>query len=177
MKYEILINSILRVPIEKALILFKEYEKNVGFKSFAEQQRALDILTHKVNNKKGIKMEAFGELRILLLLMIRNKSAKGKITTEDIKGFPFIVWIEVIGILEPEEIMSLLENYCSLFSSLIIETCIINLPENMQLSAIDKYNKYIDPNEDLFSNFYYSVSEKSRLKLKEFRQRLKEHTP
>ena len=49
MKFEILLNSILRLPLHKASALVKEYQKNTGFKNFYEKQRVLDILSHKVN--------------------------------------------------------------------------------------------------------------------------------
>ena len=70
--------------------------------------------------------------------------------------------------LESIDIMNLLSKYCGLFPSSLIETCIINLPENMQLVAIDKYYKYIDKDGVLYLNFYYSVSDKARLKLKAY---------
>ena len=38
----------------------------------------------------------------------------------------------------------------------------------MQLKAIDKYKGDLDPKDKMYSNFYYSVSEKARLKLREY---------
>lgn len=168
MKYEILINRVFRLPMQKASDLLQDYQKNVGFKNFAEQQRVLDILTHKSNAQKRIKDEAFQEAALSLCFMARDKSVWSKAAFENIKGFPMIIWIEAIGFLEAKDIMSVLNNYYSELPSSLIETCIINLQENMQLAAIDKFNKYLDKDDDLFSNFYYSLSEKARLKLKEY---------
>lgn len=167
MKYEILLNSILRLPMSKATKLLEDYQKNVGFKNFAEQQKVLDVLTHKANTKRQIKEEAFNEAFISLAFMVKDKSPWSKASFENIKKYPMIIWIECIGAMEPEHIMSLLNNYNEEFSSSLIETCIINLPENMQLKAIEKYKNDIKPEEGMLSNFYYSVSEKARLKLRE----------
>ena len=168
MKYEILVSSIYRLPMEKSLKLFEDYLKSTGFKNFAEQQRALDILTHKKNMHKMIKEEAFQEALIFLQFMSKKKSKWSDAALENMKGFPMIIWIEAIGFLEPKEIMSLLKSYCSELTSSLIETCIINLPANMQITAIDKFINYIDEKSNLFYSFYYSVANDARLKLKEY---------
>ncbi len=79
-----------------------------------------------------------------------------------------IIWIECIGSMESQHIMALLNNYHKELPSSLIETCIINLPENMQLSAIDRYYKEIDKNSDFYFSFYYSISNQARLKLKSY---------
>ena len=167
MKYEILLNSVLRLPMSKATKLLEDYQKNVGFKNFAEQQKVLDILTHKTNTQRQIKEEAFNEAFISLAFMVKDKSSWSKAAFENIKGYPMIIWIECLGAMEAEHIMSLLNNYGKELPSSLIETCIINLPENMQIKAIEKYKNGIKPEEGMFSNFYYSVSEEARLKLRE----------
>ncbi len=167
MKFEILLNSVLRLPMHKASKLLENYQKNEGFKNFAEQQRVLDILTHKVNTQKQIKKDAFNEALMCLAFMVKDRSPWSKAAFENIKGYPMIIWIECIGSLEAQHIMSLLKNYSKELPSSLIETCIINLPENMQLTAIEIYKNSIKPEDGMFSNFYYSVSEKARLKLRE----------
>ena len=158
MKYEILINRVFRLPMQKASDLLQDYQKNVGFKNFAEQQRVLDILTHKSNAQKRIKDEAFQEAALSLCFMARDKSVWSKAAFENIKGFPMIIWIEAIGFLEAKDIMSVLNNYYSELPSSLIETCIINLQENMQLDAIDKFNKYLD--KDLNINNILALNKK-----------------
>lgn len=167
MKYEILLNSILRLPMEKATKLLEDYQKNVGFKDFSEQQRVLDVLTHKANTQKQIKQEIFQEALMCLAFMSKDKSTWSKAAFENIKGYPMIIWIECIGMMDKDSIMSLLNNYHKEFTTSLIETCIINLPENMQLIAINKYRNKLDLQDGMFSNFYYSVSEKARVKLRE----------
>lgn len=103
-----------------------------------------------------------------LYIMSKGKRTCSQKVYEQIKGYPLIIWIEAIEFLEPKDVMSILNNYHRELPSLLIETFIINLPENMQLIAIDRYNKFIDKESDLFSNFYYSLSSNAKLKLKQY---------
>lgn len=167
MRYEILLNSVFRLPISKATKLLEDYQKKVGFKSFYEQQKVLDVLAYKINARMQIKEEVFNEAFISMTLMAKDKSQHGKAAFEKIKGYPMIIWIECLGVMTSKDIISLLENYNTELPSSIIETCIVNLPENIQIQVIVKYRNNINPNDELFSNFYYSVNEKARLKLKE----------
>lgn len=168
MNFEILLNSVLRLPMNKATKLLDNYRKNVGFRNFYEQQRVLDILTHKANAQRQIKEEAFQETLMCLAFMAKDKSPWSKAAFENIKSYPMIIWIECIGIMDSQSVMSLLNNYHRELPSSLIETCIINLPEKMQLIAIDKYKSNLNPEDRMYFNFFYSVSEKARLKLRDY---------
>lgn len=168
MKFEILLNSILRLPMNKATKLLDDYRKNVGFRNFYEQQKVLDILTHKANVQRQIKEEAFQEALMCLAFMTKDKSQWSKAAFENIKDYPMIIWIECIGIMDSQSVKSLLNNYHKELPSSLIETCIINLPEKMQLTAIDKYKSNLNPEDKMYFNFFYSVSEKARLKLRAY---------
>lgn len=167
MKFEILLNSILRLPLHKASALVKEYQKNTGFKNFYEKQRVLDILSHKVNVQKQIKKETFRKALMYLVFMTREKNEWSKASFDNMKEFPMIIWIESIGQMDSESIMKLLNNYHKELTSSLVETCIINLSEDMQLKAIDRYKTDLDCKDNMFLNFYYSVCDKARIKLKE----------
>jgi len=168
MKYEILLNSVFRLSINKATKLLEEYQKNVGFNNFAEQQRVLDLITDKLNVEKMIKDEVFNEAKILICLMARDKGLLSKAAFENMKNFPIIIWIEAIGILKPNDIIYILNNYYNELPSPLIENLIINLPKTMQLDAIDKFYKYIDKDNELFSNFSYCLFKEARYKLKKY---------
>jgi len=168
MQFALLLNRILRLPFDKANELREEYQEKVGFKNLYEQQRVFDILMNKANIQKQIKEEAFMEMYISLVFMTEEHSMFGEAALENIKDYPIILWIECIGKLDPERIMLLLKNYHKKLLTSIIETCIINLPEDLQVEAIDRYQNQLDQNSMMFSNFYYSVDEKARIKLKEY---------
>lgn len=167
MKYEILLNSVLRLPLEKATKLLEEYKSKHEFKNFYEQQKVLDVLTHKVMIKRQIKEEVFKNALLSLAFMCRDAGVMGRMAFESMKGYPMIIWIEVIGEIPPEHMMDLLKNWHKEFESSITETCIINLPANLQLEAIDRYKKEFNVENPMFYNFYYSVSPEARVRLKE----------
>lgn len=166
MKYEVLLNRILRIPIKKASKLFEDYGNNDGFKTFAEVQRVSDVMTYKTNAANQIKKEFYKMLLTTLYFMAEEMSNISKDAFESVKHYPMVMWIECIGLMKSDEIMALLNNFHKELSSPLIETCIINLPEDMQLTAIDKYKSKIDIENSMYSNFYYSVSDKARLKLR-----------
>lgn len=167
MKYEILKSSLTLLPISKGCKLLEEYQKNVGFKNFAEQQEALDIMTYKVDTKRRIKEEVFENMLFCLALMVNGNSRFSKEAFKQIKGYPMIFWMESIGAMGPRDILKLLENFGSEFPSTIIETCIINLDDDMQRDVTRKYLNRLDVNSISFSNFYYTVSEETRDFLRE----------
>ena len=168
MKYEILLNSIFRASMGKGINLLEDYQKNVSFKNFAEQQRILDVLTDKKNVINQFKEEAFDNMFLTLAFMIKGKNEYSDTLFESVKNYPMIIWLECLGTIESNDIMSLLNNYAKELPSIIIETCIINLSEDLQIIAIEKYNSYLEPNSKMFSNFYYAVSDKARIILKKF---------
>ena len=154
--------------MNKATKLLDDYRKKVGFRNFYEQQKVLDILAHKSNAQRQIKEEVFQEALMCLAFMTKDKSQRSKAAFENIKNYPMIIWIECIGIMDSQSVMSLLNNYHKELPSSLIETCIINLPEKMQLTAIDKYKSNLNPEDKMYFNFFYSVSEKARLTLRDY---------
>lgn len=157
MDYEILLNKILRVPHERGVQLLSEYQQNHSFQTFAEQQRVLDIMTIKTTQLHSIKKEAIMEIIFALKMMSTRKDGFSKSAFECIKSYPMLLWIEGIGILDSQEIVSLLRNYHKEFTSNLIETCIINIPEIDQAKMIKEYHKEIKSTGELYYNFYYSV--------------------
>ena len=168
MKYFKLLNSIFLLPISKAIKLVEDYQKNVGFKNFAEQQKVLDVLANKSNVQGQIKNEAFQKALMLLAFMCKNKSSWSRAAFEIIKDYPTVIWMECIGTMDAQSIMVLLNNYYKEFSSFLIEICIVNLPENMQLTAIEKYRDKLDATDKMFSIFSFAVCENARKKLREY---------
>lgn len=165
MDYETLLNKILRLPQKKGVELLDVYQQHHRFTTFSEQQRLLDVMTLKTTQLARIKEQVIYETVFALTLMSSRKDAFSKSAFSCIKEYPMLLWIEGIGNLEPKSIISLLNNFHNEFNSNFIETCIINLPDNMQSSMINKYRKEIDANGDLYYNFYYSVCPEARLTL------------
>lgn len=162
MRYEILFNKCLLFSLDKGTKLLEDYQKQYGFKIFAEQQRVLDVLTRKANMHKMIKMEAFEEAFFSLMIMSKDVSLFSRAAFENIKKFPMVIWMEAISNLDAKDIKQLLNNYHKELPSTLIELCIVNLPDEMQIECINKYKNYLKCDDDVFSSFYYAVSSESR---------------
>lgn len=165
MKYELLINKCLRLPLHKALELVHAYEQEVGFKAFAEQQKALDILAHKTNTQKMFKDEAFQSATLYLHIMCRKKDGFAEAAFEKLKEYPMVIWIEAIGTLKDTDIEQLLKNFGKQLPPSLIETFIIQVDDNMQTWLIEKYKSFLDVSSPTYENFYYSLCDDGRKKL------------
>ncbi len=173
MKFEILINSIFRLPMAKALEKVNEYESKGGFKRFDEQQKVFDILAERKNVRDSIKDEAIEEAALYFHFLSKGKNLWSLEAFECLKKFPNVIWIEMIGFLKPDEIMIILRDFCKELMPVLVETFIINLPESLQIRAIELYKERIAEDRDMFENFYFSLESSGRLKLEElFRERV-----
>lgn len=164
MKYEVLLSKLFRLPLEQALKEYKEYEENNSF-TFAEQLRAMDTLETKARFKKRIKEEAFFTLLFTLTQMSIGKTRTVDENLNEIKGYPMVIWMEIIGELEPKKITNILRNYSNDLPSMLVETFIINLPEHMQAMAVEKNKNSLDPKGELFTSFYLCLGEKGKDKV------------
>lgn len=167
MKFEILLNRVLRLPLKKAIEEVDKYRQENPDLNFYEQQRVMDIIAQKSNFNRRVKEEVIRDSMLYLILMTKEASPFRAAAFDEMKKYPMIIWMEGIGAMDTRGIMALLRNYHREFTSPIIETCIINLPEKEQLFAIDKYGRSLDPNGQMFSSFYYSISDSARSKLRD----------
>lgn len=165
MKYAILYNKILMLPLEEANKLFKEYYESVGFSDFASQQKVLDLLYQKLKIVDRLKEEVIQDMAFAYTFMSLGRSPMSDSAFENVKKYPMIVWIEALRFLDSSDIYNLLNNYHKKLTPTLIEIFISNLDEMFQLKAIGKYIKEIDIKDKMFLNFYYAVSEKARKKL------------
>lgn len=169
MKFEIFINKLERLSCDKAERLFEEYKEKIGFRYFAEQQRALDVLMYKVSILKMIPEERMREAALSLKVAINIAGREWYMGAWDnLKGNPMTVWIELMRIIDDGEIEKLLSRFASSMPSMLLETFIINI-ENpiLQRNMIVKYQDRIDLNSGTYENFYYSVDDLGRQKLEQ----------
>ena len=167
MTYERLINSLFRLPIKKAYELFKDYENNIVFNSPLERQYAMDILNYKEDTKKTIGDEVYALVFKYLTFMHYEDIRSNNEFLKQIRNLPMFVYFECIGNMSIGQIFSLLDHSLNILPSPMVEACIVNLPDELQVDAISKYRKGIKPRNDYFNNFSYAVCEEARLKLKE----------
>lgn len=168
MTYERFINSIFRLPIKKAKNLFDDYENNIIFDSPEERKYALDILDYKERTKKTIDEDVYKFVFRYLTSMNYEDIRTNNNFLKQIRNLPMFVYFECIGHMSTKDILSFLELNIGILPSFIVETCIVNLPDELQANAICKYRNHIVPRNNYFSNFSYAICEEARLKLKEF---------
>ena len=166
MKYELLINSIFRLPFSKANKALEYYQKNVGFKSSEEQQKALDIITKKNNINKYITDEIHNKIYSDIIKLNNESISYESSVFNNYDEYPNMFWIEIMDNIDYEILNEFLDKYVIKLPSFIIETIIINLPKSIQKDAVKKYILYINFEEDTFYSFYYSVKTSSRSYLK-----------
>lgn len=166
MNFKLLLNRIFRIPLSKASKLFDEYYKSKKNIDFYEQQMALDVLAHKSNTHQMFKEAAFVEAIMHLHIMTCGKKLLGDASLEAMKEFPMAIWIEAIGLLNDEEIINILNGYAKEFPSMILETFIINMSDKYQARTIEKYKDIFDVEDTSFDNFYYSVCEEARKRVR-----------
>ena len=162
MQYQLFYNKLFRIPFKKALELVKEYEEKYKFKTFAEQQKVLDLITQKGNFSSRVKEKVMREAIMYVHFASGEKSEFSKVAFDELKKYPMAIWIELIGVLDEERIIKLLKNYSHRMPSSIIELCIINVREEIQSILIKQYSKRIDEKGAYYKNFYFSVGEDAR---------------
>lgn len=165
MNFEALTCKLIRLPIKKAYDIYNMYTKEHEL-NFADSIHTSNILVEKVQTKRRIKEECYSKAFIALGLMSRMNNLIADEFFEEVKHYPMIVFMEVIGEFDDDQIKSILENYKEQLPSMIIETLILNLSESEQLSAVRKYQDLFDVKTEMFELFYNCLSKDSQEVLK-----------
>ena len=159
MKYEILINSVYRLPLKKAIKVLNYYQSKIRFNNSEEQQSILDMITQKRNIDKNIKNGLFNTL-------IKRLNEKDVDVLLDYEKYPNILWTEIIEYVDKDILKELFEENIDKLSSFLIETYILNLPKKDQAKITDQYLDKLDQTSESFYSFYYSLKKKTRNKIK-----------
>ena len=166
MKYEILINSIFRLPLSKANKILEYYQVNIGFKSSEEQEKVLDIITNKNKIRNQITTEQYEKIYENIIQLNNGTISYESSIFNNYNNYSIMFWIEIIDKIDITLLKKILDKYVEKLPSFIIETIIINLSKQIQEEAIQKYNSYLDLNQEMFYSFYYSLKKESREYLK-----------
>lgn len=168
MKDEILLNKLFRLPLNTCLKLYNKFmdETKVDATTFAMHQRVADLVGEKISLRERIREDVLDKARMYLAFMLRRDSIFSSVAYEEMKKFPIIIWTELIGDLNQTEITAILNGYAHDMPAVLIECFIMNLPEDKQAKAIEKYKHRLDSKNEYFSSFYYCVGEEAKSKLK-----------
>ena len=167
MEFEILLSKLSRLPMKKVLELNQEFfdSKKFNGSNFSKLQQAMDIIILRTKYKERIKEEAMMTAYLCLEMMTKKDQPLARGAFEEIKNYPFLIWMEAIAELNPNQINSIMHNFKKELSPILIETFIINLPESDQLKAIETYKDKLDLESPTFIDFYNCLDEKCKSKL------------
>lgn len=168
MNFTMLFSKILMMPFDKARELFEEYNKNIGFEVFAEQQRIIDILYRRKDIVERLKEDVIQDVAFAYTFMSLGKDSLANSAFLNMKKYPMVVWVEAVRFLKVEDIKNLLNNFYDELTPAQVGMFIVNLSESLQLEAIDKYYKKFETDDESFNILYYAVCEKAREKLNKY---------
>lgn len=166
MNYEILLSKLLRLPLKKCARIYDKFIKEDNH-TFAQSIQAMEAFETKARYLKMIDEDATFELMLALSMMSMNKNKVVDELFEQLKGYPMVAWMEVIGEFDAQKINGILKNYGTELTSPIVETLIINLPRFQQAYTIEKYQSSLDPTNELFQSFYYCLVDAGKAKVEQ----------
>ena len=180
----ILINKIQRVPFPKIQEMLRDRRKEFDELSFAEQNAILNFIEKRYNIAQNISQEEMIYPMVLFTELSRSKSTnrqlkhsiENKLKSLDID---LMVLIESLQYIASTKIEAALGNYHSMLDSKIIETLIINLPEDKQIPTIQMCKQELMNSEpNTFHNFMASISkEAQRFVLENFGEKFENYSP
>lgn len=158
----IFINKIQRIPTPKVQELLRKHEKDIHELSYMDQNAILNFI-----EKRFHILESMDRSEIMLNMMLfQQLSGKSflppqvnKSAEEELINMQLMPLIESLQYVESSNVEAVLKRYHSKLPTKIIETLIINLPENRQISAIEMCKgELMNSEPNTFHNFMASIS-------------------
>jgi len=177
----IFINKIQRVPTPKVQELLRKHEKEIQALSYVDQNAILNFI-----EKRFHILESMDRSEIMLNMMLfQQLSGKSflppqvnKSAEEELINMQLMPLIESLQYVESSNVEAVLKRYHSKLPTKIIETLIINLPENKQISAIEMCKgQLMDSEPNTFHNFMASISKDAqRYVLENFGEKFEQYS-
>ena len=184
LEINILINKMQRVPFSKIQEMLRENEEEFEELSFASQNAILNFIEKRYNIAQRIPKEEIMFNMILFNDLSRRTNMNRQLresAEEELKSLDVNLMnlIESLQYIESDTVEKILRNYHKALDSKVIETLIINLPENRQISAIQVCRAELMNSEpNTFHNFMASISkEAQRFVLENFREKFEKYSP
>ena len=162
----IFINKIQRMPITKVQEMLKQYEKEIKALPYVDGNAILTFIEKRFNILQQIpRQEMILQMFLFTDLSIRSREEVNRIPTlkanseKELKSLDLITLIESLQYIESDQVKSVLRKYHDILQPKIIETLIINLPENEQIEFIKICKKELmESQANTFHNFMASIS-------------------
>ena len=182
LEINIFINKIQRIPVPKIQGMLKQYEKEFKKLSYIDQNAILNFIEKRINISQRIPREEIMFNMFLFTDLSRRKNMNRQLresAESELKSIDLIALIESLRYIESDTVEKILRSYHQILDSKVIETLIINLPENKQISAIQVCRTELMNSEpNTFHNFMASISkEAQRFVLENFREKFEKYSP
>lgn len=184
LEINILINKMQRVPFSKIQEMLRDNEEEFDELSFASQNAILNFIEKRYNIAQRIPKEEIMFNMILFNDLSRRTNMNRQLkesAEEELKSLDVNLMnlIESLQYIESDTVEKILRNYHKALDSKVIETLIINLPENKQISVIQVCRAELMNSEpNTFHNFMASISkEAQRFVLENFEEKFKKYSP
>lgn len=184
LEINILINKMQRVPFSKIQEMLRDNEEEFDELSFVNQNAILNFIEKRYNIAQRIPKEEIMFNMFLFNDLSRRTNMNRQLresAEEELKSLDVNLMnlIESLQYIESDTIEKILRNYHKALDSKVIETLIINLPENKQISAIQVCRAELMNSEpNTFHNFMASISkEAQRFVLENFEEKFEKYSP
>jgi hypothetical protein len=164
----ILINKIQRVPFSKIQEMLEDYSKEFEELSFIDQNAILNFIEKRYNIAQKLSKEEM----MFNIFLFNDLSRRTKMdrqlkesTEKELKSLDvnLMCLIESLQYIESDTVEKVLRSYHQVLDSKVVETLIINLPENKQISAIKVCrDELMNSKPNTFHNFMASISKESQ---------------
>lgn len=164
----IFVNKIQRLPLSKVQEMLKKYGKEIEELPFMDSMAILNFVEKRFNIASSIpKTEVMFQMMLFKDLASENKSYRNKALEESAKkelsSLNLMALVESLQYMENDVINEVLRKNHNLLEPKIIETIIINLPEEDQIKTIKMCkNELMNSIPDTFANFMASISKEAQ---------------
>lgn len=184
LEINILINKLQRVPFSKIQEMLRDKREEFDELSFANQNAVLNFIEKRYDIAQRLPKEEIMFNMILFNDLSRRTKMNRQLresAEEELKSLDvnLMCLIESLQYIESDTVEKVLRSYHQVLDSKVIETLIINLPENKQISAIQVCRAELMNSEpNTFHNFMASISkEAQRFVLENFGEKFEKYSP
>lgn len=166
LEINIFINKIQRIPVPKIQEMLREHEKDFDELSYINQNAILNFIEKRMSISQNIPQEEIMFNMILFTDLSRRRNMNRQLREEaenELKSLDLMALIESLQYIESDKVEAILRNYHSVLPTKILETLIINLPEDKQIGAITMCKQDLMNSEpNTFHNFMASISKEAQ---------------
>lgn len=160
----IFVNKIQRMPLSKVQEMLKKYDKEIEKLPFLDANAILNFVEKRFNLYERISPNEVLFQRVLFSDLAYENRGFGNTEIEEsakneLKSLDLLTLIESLQYMDKDCIKEVLRKHHNLLDSKIVETIIINLPEEEQISVIEICrDELMNSEPNTFYNFMASVS-------------------